>query len=321
MVQQRALGDGPLLTVVGLGTWAIGGPWRYGWGAQDDLVSVKTIERAVENGVNWLDTAPAYGLGHAETVIGNLPSSLKRQLFIATKCGIVWDEERKVSFQLTPASIREECEQSLRRLKIDQIDLYQIHWPDKKGDLEQCWAEMDKLKDEGKVRYIGASNFTLNQLASCETISHITSYQPPYNLLRREAEHEGTLDWCKRNNTGVIAYSPMQSGLLTDSFTRQYLGSLPKKDWRKRDYYFREPYFSKALKFREEIGRVAKRYGKGVSAFAVAWVLANNAVSSAIVGCRTPEQAEVMLAGGEIEIVAADLEEIDALYLQYFGSM
>jgi aryl-alcohol dehydrogenase-like predicted oxidoreductase len=309
-MDQKQLGkDGPLLTEIGLGTWAIGGPWNWGWGPQDDKISIKTIHRALDKGINWIDTAAAYGLGHGEEVIGKALEGMRKKVFLATKCGLVWDDKRRVRNNIQPDSILKEAEASLRRLKTDYIDLYQIHWPDGQTPVEKSWEAMVKLKDQGKVRFIGVSNFDKSMLEKCEKIYHVNSLQPPYSLLNREVEKE-ILPWCNIHGVGVVAYSPMQSGLLTDIFD---ISRLAPDDWRHKSYYFQEPNLSKNLEFAKRLGEIAARYDKTVAQLAIAWVLNNSAVSSAIVGARKPEQVDEIVGGAAWSITREDLDLIENL--------
>ncbi|RMH77042.1 MAG: aldo/keto reductase, partial [Calditrichaeota bacterium] len=237
-MQTRQLGkDGPQITEIGLGAWAIGGPWAWGWGEQDDDLSIRTIHRALELGINWIDTAAVYGLGHGEEVVGRAVNGRRREVFIATKCGLVWDDRGRVRNDTRPESIRRECEDSLRRLNTDYIDLYQIHWPNDQVPVEDSWGELVRLKEEGKVRYIGVSNFGVELLERCQAIHPVQSLQPPYNMVHREVERE-ILPWCQAHEVGVIAYSPLQSGLLTGKFTRDFLQTLPEDDWRRKQTHF-----------------------------------------------------------------------------------
>jgi aryl-alcohol dehydrogenase-like predicted oxidoreductase len=312
----RKLGSSGLqITTVGLGAWAIGGDWIYGWGHSDDADSIRAIQRAVDEGVSWIDTAAAYGLGHSEEVVGwalkEIPAS--RRPLVFTKCGVVGDPARP--HQITrryahPDSVRAECDASLKRLGIERIDLYQIHWPDETGiPVEDSWGAMTRLQDEGKVRLIGVSNFDVSQLASCERIRHVDSLQPPFSMLVRETAAE-LLPWCAANGTGVIVYSPMASGILTDSFSRGRVEAMEKTDWRTRTPRFLEPELTANLALRDALKPIAERHGTTVSAVAVAWVLSWPGVTGAIVGARKPEQVDGWLPAGNLELSAADLDEI-----------
>ncbi len=313
----RRLGRaGPEITRVGFGSWAIGGGgWAAGWGPQDDAASLAAMRHAVEAGVSWIDTAAVYGLGHSEEVIGRflreLPASSRPLVF--TKCGMVWDEADRMAPArqvLDPVSIRRECDASLRRLGVDRIDLYQFHWPDDSGvPVEDSWGEMARLVDEGKVRWIGVSNFDLPLLERCEAVRHVDSLQPPFSLLRREAS--GTvIAWAAAHGTGVIVYSPMQSGLLTERWTLERLAQLAADDWRRRSPRFQPPAIDKSLALRDMLLPVADRHGTTTGAVAVAWTLAWPGVTGAIVGARSPEQVDGWIDAATLELSDADLEEI-----------
>jgi aryl-alcohol dehydrogenase-like predicted oxidoreductase len=315
-VETRRLGkSGPEITTVGFGAWAAGGPWQVGWGPQDDDESIAAIRRALELGCNWIDTAAIYGLGHSEEVVGRAIQGFPReQALVFTKCGrVVKEGAERPSGDLRPESIRRECEASLKRLGIDVIDLYQIHWPEK-GEtgtpLEESWATMAALQDEGKVHYLGVSNFNVEQLATCEAIRHVDSLQPPYSLLRREVEAE-ILPWCREQGVGVIVYSPMQAGLLSGSFD---LNRVASDDWRRNNPLFQEPQLSKNLAFVERLRPLAERHGKTVGQLAIAWTLANPAVTAAIVGARRPSQVEENVAAMGWHLTENELAEIQAAY-------
>ncbi len=309
-MNQRKLGkNGPMLTEIGLGAWAIGGPWEWGWGRQDDRESIETIRKALDLGINWIDTAAAYGLGHSEEVVGNAVKGRRDEIFVATKCGLVWNEKGYVSRISRPESIMKEAEASLQRLKTDRIDLLQIHWPDTNVPVEESWETMVRLKEQGKVRYIGVSNYDSSLLEQCETVEHVNSLQPPYSLLDRNAESE-LLPWCREHGTGVVAYSPMRSGLLTGKFDKSRLA---EDDWRRKDRAFKEPHLSKNLAFVDELKPIAEKYGKTVAQLAIAWVLANPAVTSAIVGARRPWQVEEIVGGAGWNIEQDDMNLIEKL--------
>jgi aryl-alcohol dehydrogenase-like predicted oxidoreductase len=313
----RPLGTSGLeITKVGFGAWAIGGGgWAFGWGPQDDADSLATMRHALELGVNWIDTAAVYGLGHSEAVVGRLLGDLPAndRPLVFTKCGLVWDERDRMAEPrrtLEPQSIRREVEASLRRLGVDRIDLYQFHWPDETGTpVEDSWATMVRLVEEGKVRAIGVSNFDVALLARCEAIRHVDSLQPPFSLIRRDAA-EREIPWCAEHGAGVIAYSPMQSGLLTDGFTAARVAALARDDWRRKSAQFREPNLTRNLALRDALKPIARRHGTTVSAVAVAWTLAWPGVSGAIVGARTPEQVDGWIGAATLELTPADLEEI-----------
>jgi aryl-alcohol dehydrogenase-like predicted oxidoreductase len=307
----RQLGNTDLfITPVGFGAWAIGGDgWEFGWGEQDDKQSIAAIHRALSLGVNWIDTAAVYGMGHSEEVVAfALKTWPGRRPYVFTKCGLRWDEQGYVHRNLNADSIRRECEDSLRRLNVDVIDLYQIHWPTE--DLEEGWGAMAQLQKEGKVRWIGVSNFDAAELARAQAIAPITSLQPPYSLVRREVEEE-TLPYCRANNIGVIVYSPMASGLLTGAMTRERAAKLPASDWRSRDIEFKDPKLSKNLALVERLRRVGQRYGRPPGQVAIAWTLRNAAVTGAIVGARNAKQVEGTVGAADLRLSRDDLAEIE----------
>jgi len=319
----RPLGTSGLeITTVGFGAWAIGGGgWAFGWGPQDDADSLATMRHAIELGINWIDTAAVYGLGHSEEVVGrllhHLPASERPLVF--TKCGLVWDDRDRMAEArrtLKPASIRREVEASLRRLGVERIDLYQFHWPDETGTpVEDSWRAMVRLVEEGKVRAIGVSNFDVALLARCEAIRHVDSLQPPFSLIRRDvAERE--IPWSAEHGNGVIAYSPMQSGILTESFSAARVAALAPDDWRRRSAQFREPNLSRNVALRDALKPIARRHGTTVSAIAIAWTLAWPGVTGAIVGARTPAQVDGWIGAATVELTVADLEEVAAAILR-----
>jgi aryl-alcohol dehydrogenase-like predicted oxidoreductase len=307
------------ITPIGFGAWAIGGgDWAFAWGAQDDADSVAAIEKAVDEGINWIDTAAVYGLGHSEEIVARALKNIgsARRPYVFTKCSLVWDENREVSHSLKAASIRRECEESLRRLEVDAIDLYQIHWPrfspeDPDDDIEEGWQTLKDLKDEGKVRYIGVSNFSAEQMERIAPIAPVTSLQPPYSMIRREVEKE-TLPYAKANGIGVIVYSPMQSGLLTGRMTRERIAQMPDDDWRRRNKEFQEPNLTKNLKLVEKLDEIARRHDVFTGAVAVAWTLRNDAVTAAIVGARSPRQVEALKDALEFRLSDEEFDEIEA---------
>lgn len=278
------------ITSVGLGAWAIGGPWLFGWGEQDDKKSLKAIHAAIESGINWIDTAAIYGLGHSEKVVAQALKEMPDKPYVFTKCSLVWDDNGNVGDNLSEKSIRMEVENSLKRLEIDVIDLYQIHWPRPVENLEEGWETLNKLKEEGKVRWIGVSNFSVEQMERIKKYGDIFTLQPPYSAINRGVEDE-ILPYCKQNNIGVIAYSPMQSGLLTGKMTKERFDSLPADDWRRKNKFYMEPEFSKNLKLQELFISIANENNVKAAHVAIAWVLKNEAVTAAIVGMRSPEQA------------------------------
>ena len=313
----RALGSsGPEITRVGFGAWAIGGGgWSFGWGPQDDDASIAAMRHAIERGVNWIDTAAVYGLGHSEELVGRLLRSMPREdhPFVFTKCGLIWDEQNPMDENkrvLGPDSIRRECDASLRRLGVDRIDLYQFHWPGDDGTaIEDSWSAMERLVEEGKVRLAGVSNFDVTLLDRCEAIRHVDSLQPPFSLIRRDTG-ASQIPWCAVHGTGVIVYSPMQSGILTDRFSVERVEAMAPDDWRRRSPQFQEPALSRNLALRDALGPIARRHDTSVAAVAVAWTIAWQGVTGAIVGARSPEQVDGWIDAGRLELSAADLDEI-----------
>src|SRR6266850_8238754 len=316
---QRSLGlSGVPITVTGFGAWALGGgDWAFSWGPQDDNASMAAMRHTVELGINWIDTAAVYGLGHSEEVVGRLlqrlPASHRPNVF--TKCGLIWDEHnpkaepRRV---LKPESIRRECDASLRRLGVEHIDLYQFHWPDETGTpVEDSWAEMVRLIEQGKIRMAGVSNFDVPLLERCEAILHVDSLQPPFSLIRRDAAAR-EVPWCAEHGTGVICYSPMQSGLLTDNFDVNRVARLAPDDWRKRSPEFQQPNLSHNLRLRDALRPIAERHSTTVSAIAVAWTLAWPGVTGAIVGARSAEQVDGWVEAAGLRLTAVDLIQIAA---------
>jgi aryl-alcohol dehydrogenase-like predicted oxidoreductase len=306
------------ITRVGFGAWAAGGGgWAYGWGPQDDEVSLAAMRHALSRGVNWIDTAAVYGLGHSEALVGRLLQGLPPadRPLVFTKGGLVWDERNPMAppmQTLRPKSIRRECEASLGRLGVERIDLYQFHWPDESGvAVEDSWGEMTRLIEEGKVRAGGVSNFDVALLDRCEAIHHVDSLQPPFSLIRREAAAE-EIPWCAEHDTGVIVYSPMQSGLLTDTFAAVRVAALPEDDWRRRASEFREPELGRNLALRDALRPIARRHGVSVSAVAVGWTLAWRGVTGAIVGARSAEQVDGWIGAATLELTEGDLDEIAA---------
>jgi len=310
-MKTKRLGNSDLfITPVGFGAWAVGGSgWEFGWGEQDDKASVAAIHRALELGVNWIDTAAVYGMGHSEEIVAfALRTWPGPRPYVFTKCGLRWDEQGYVHRDLTAASIRRECEDSLRRLNVDAIDLYQIHWPTE--DLEEGWRAMAQLQKEGKVRWIGVSNFNVEELRRAQAIAPITSLQPPYSLVRREVEQE-ILPYCRSNGLGVIVYSPMASGLLTGAMTRERAASLPDSDWRSRDVEFKDPRLSKNLALVERLREVGERVQRPPGQVAIAWVLRNPAVTGAIVGARNAKQVEGNVDAATFRLTTKEIAEIE----------
>ena len=319
-MQTRKLGNSDLnITPVGYGAWAIGGSgWDFAWGTQDDADSIAAIHRSLELGVNWIDTAAVYGVGHSEEVVAQALKDWRGpRPYVFTKCAMRWDKNGRVSKVHTATSIGEECEGSLRRLQVDVIDLYQIHWPpeDNGPGLEEAWGTLAALQKEGKVRCIGVSNFDVPQLQRAEKIAPVTSLQPPYSLIRRRIESE-ILPYCERRGIGVIVYSPMASGLLTGAMTRERAAKLPDDDWRRNSPEFREPKVSQNLELVERLKKVAARYGRTPGEVAIAWTLRLPAVTGAIVGARNAKQAEGVMRAGEIKLTPQDISEIEGTAAQ-----
>ena len=316
-LDRRWLGTSDLhITTVGFGAWAVGGGgWSHGWGPQDDEASIGAIRHAIERGVNWIDTAAIYGLGHSEEVVGravrDIPAAERPYVF--TKGGQIPDPARpydEPQRDLRPESIRREVEASLRRLGMERIDLYQFHWPDQTGTpIEESWGEMARLVEEGKVRAAGVSNFEIALLERAEAVRHVDSLQPPFSLIRRDSGAD-VIPWAAAHGTGVIVYSPMQSGILTDSFSAERLAAMADDDWRRRSADFLEPNLARNLALRDALRPIAERHGASVSAVAVAWANAWPGVTGAIVGARDPAQVDGWIGAGALGLAAEDLEEI-----------
>lgn len=299
------------ITAIGLGAWAMGGgSWAVSWGPQDDNDSIATIHRALDLGANWIDTAAVYGLGHSEEVVGRALKGRSDRPYIFTKCSLVWDEKGNIGNSLKADSIRREVESSLRRLQTDVIDLYQIHWPNPDPDIEEGWSTMARLKAEGKVRYIGVSNFNVEQMRRAMRIAPITSLQPQYSLIHREIEEE-ILPFCQKQNIGVIVYSPMASGLLSGGMSRKRIADLPQDDWRRNASEFQEPHLSRNLALAEKLTEIGYPYNRTAGEVAVAWTLQHPGVTGAIVGARRPEQFENVIGAAEFRLSEMDLTEID----------
>jgi aryl-alcohol dehydrogenase-like predicted oxidoreductase len=316
-METRKFGNSDMnITRVGFGAWALGGGgWEFAWGAQNDADSIAAIHKSLELGVNWIDTAAVYGLGHSEEVVARALREWRgSRPYVFTKCGLRWDGQGRVTKILEADSIRQECEASLRRLQVDVIDLYQIHWPpeDSGPDLEEAWRTLAELQKAGKVRWIGVSNFDAEQVKRAEKIAPVTSLQPPYSLLRREVERD-TLPYCERRGIGVIVYSPMFSGLLTGAMTRERIAKLPTDDWRKGHPEFREPNLSRNLQLVERLKNVAARYRRTPGEVAIAWTLRLPAVTGAIVGARNAKQAEQVMRAGDLKLAPADIAEIEGV--------
>ena len=299
------------ITRVGFGAWALGGgSWVYGWGSQDDQDSIAAVRHAVDQGVNWIDTAAVYGLGHSEEVVAEALKGVSERPYVFTKCGMIWDDAWNVSQIARPNTIRRELEDSLRRLGVERIDLYQVHWPPEDGTpVDEYWATMVELKSEGKVRAIGLSNHSVPQLEKAEKIGHVDSLQPPLSLISRTYADE--IAWCARNGTGVIVYSPMHSGLLTGAFSRERVESLPPDDWRRRSPDFTTD-LDRNLELADALRPIADRHGVTQGAVAAAWTLAWPGVTGAIVGARRPDQVDGWLPAASLELTQDDLDEIAA---------
>jgi aryl-alcohol dehydrogenase-like predicted oxidoreductase len=314
-MKTKQLGNSDLqITPVGYGSWAIGGSgWQFGWGKQNDSDSVAAIHRALELGVNWIDTAAVYGLGHSEEIVMQALASWRGpRPYVFTKCGLRWDDQGQTRRVLTAASIRRECENSLRRLKVDTIDLYQIHWPvEDAGELEEGWSTMAQLQREGKARWIGVSNFNVEQMKRAQEIAPITSLQPRYSLVYPEIEQE-ILPFCEIEGIGVIVYSPMASGLLTGAMTRERVSKLPEDDWRKHDSDFTEPDLSAHLALVERLRAFGNPRGYAPGAVAIAWTLRHHAVTAAIVGARKPSQMDEVVTAATLHLTESDLQEIES---------
>jgi aryl-alcohol dehydrogenase-like predicted oxidoreductase len=316
-VDRRRLGsNGPDISVVGLGAWAMGGPGQFGWGPQDDDDSIGAIRHAIDSGVNWIDTAAIYGKGHSEGVTGRAvePYEVGEEVLIFTKCGRSWYASggEEIVNDLTPEGIRFECEQSLKRLGVERIDLYQFHWPDRRTGtpVEESWTTMAELIDEGKVRWVGVSNFDTELLKRCEAVRHVDSLQPPLSLLHRSTRND-VIPWCKENGTGVIVYSPMASGMLTGKFDRQRVEGLPDDDWRKGAHNFTEPELTRNLELVARLETIAEQLGTSLPALAVAWTLAVPGVTGAIVGARRPDQVDGWLPAADLQLSDAHMDEIE----------
>jgi aryl-alcohol dehydrogenase-like predicted oxidoreductase len=312
-LETRTLGRTDLrITPVGFGAWAIGGDdWKFGWGPQDDADSVAAIERALDLGINWIDTAAAYGFGHSEEIVAKALGGKTDRPYIFTKCGLVPTGDGGAREDISRASIVAECEASLRRLRVDAIDLYQIHWPaDDIAEIDEAWAAMSELRAAGKVRHIGVSNFNVEELRRAGAIAPVESLQPPYSLVKRSIEDD-ILPYCRDHQIGVIVYSPMQSGLLSGAMTKTRAENLPPTDWRSRNPLFAEPQLSKTLALVERLRTVGARYGRSPGEVAIAWTLRDPVVTGAIVGARSAAQIEGVIGAATLRLSAEDIREID----------
>jgi aryl-alcohol dehydrogenase-like predicted oxidoreductase len=310
-MNKKRLGNSDMdITPLGVGAWAMGGGgWAFGWGPQDDRQSIAAIHAALDRGINWIDTAAVYGLGHSEEVVARAIEGRSAKPYIFTKCSLVWDEGRKISNSLKADSIRRECENSLRRLKVDTIDLYQIHWPNPEPDIEEGWSAVAGLQKEGKVRWIGVSNFNARQMERCRSIAAITSLQPPYSAISPEIEEE-ILPYCQKQRIGVIVYSPMKSGLLSGTMTRERVENFPQDDFRKRALNFQEPALTRNLNLAELMRQIGARHSRSAGEVAIAWTLRHPAVSAAIVGFRSSEQVAGVIGAMDFRLTPEETQEI-----------
>lgn len=311
-MRTRQLGNTDMeITPLGFGTWAIGGgEWAFGWGPQEDEQSIAAIQRALDLGINWIDTAAVYGLGHAEEVVARALKGRTHRPYIFTKCSRVWDEKGNITSSLKAESIRQELENSLRRLQVDVIDLYQLHWPNPDPDIEEGWATMAELKAEGKVRYIGVSNFNVEQMQRAMAIAPISSLQPPYSLIKRDIEEE-ILPFCTEHEIGVIVYSPMMSGLLSGGMTAEKIAHLPENDWRRHDPEFQKPRLSRNMALVEKLRDIGFMHNRTPGEVAVAWTLQHPGVTGAIVGARDPGQVDGIIGAAEFRLTPSEYDEIE----------
>jgi aryl-alcohol dehydrogenase-like predicted oxidoreductase len=311
-MQKKRLGNSDMdLTPMGVGAWAMGGGgWAFAWGPQDDGQSIAAIHRALDHGVNWIDTAPVYGLGHSEEVVARALEGRSNKPYVFTKCERTWNEKREIQRVLKRESLRQECEDSLRRLKVDAIDLYQIHWPEPDEDVEEAWETLARLKEEGKVRWIGVCNFSVAQLERCRAMGPITSLQPPYSAVSPETQ-DALLPYCQEHGIGVIVYSPMKSGLLAGKMTRERVAAMPEDDFRRRALAFQEPQLTRNLALADLMRQVGARHGRSAGEAAIAWTLRHPAVTAAIVGMRSADQVDGVVGALEFRLTAEEIAEID----------
>jgi aryl-alcohol dehydrogenase-like predicted oxidoreductase len=313
-IRTTELGEtGLKITRIGFGAWALGGGgWQFGWGPQDDGQSIAAIERALEHGINWIDTAPAYGFGRSEKIVGEALRGLADRPYVFTKCSLLEGRDRTVDHSLRRDSILREAATSIERLGVDAIDLYQIHWPNPAADIEEGWAALAELKEQGLVRHIGVSNFDVDQLRRIQQIAPVETLQPQYSLIERDVEQE-ILPFAERAGIGVIVYSPMGSGILSGGMSRTRLAQLPDDDWRKKDARFNEPQLSENLALVDRLNAVAQRYDTTAGSVAVAWTLRNPAVDGAIVGFRRPDQVDPIVAAANLDLTDVDVAEIEGV--------
>ncbi len=309
----RTLGNSDLhLTPIGFGAWAIGGgDWKFAWGPQDDDASIEAIHRALDLGINWIDTAAVYGLGHSEEVVARALKSTSHKPYVFTKCALRWNDDRTIYNSIKADSVRYELENSLRRLNVDTIDLYQIHWPNPDPEIEEGWEELAKLKEQGKIRWIGVSNFNVEQMKRAQKIAPVTSLQPPYSMLRRAIEAE-ILPYVQQNGIGVINYSPMVSGLLTGKMTAERVTAMPADDWRRSAVEFNEPRLSQNLKLVELLREIGSGHAVSPGVVAVAWTLHHPAITAAIVGGRSGKQVEELVPALEYRVSEEEYARINA---------
>jgi len=312
-MQKKRLGNSDMeITPIGVGAWAMGGAgWAFAWGPQDDDESIAAIHAALDAGINWIDTAAVYGLGHSEEVVARALKGRSRRPFVFTKCERVWKERGEIGYSLKADSIRRELEASLRRLQVDVIDLYQIHWPEPEADVEEGWSTLAELQKEGKVRWIGVSNFKVEHLERARAIAPVTSLQPPYSILSREIE-QAQLPYAQANGIGVIVYSPMKSGLLSGAMTRARIAALPPDDFRPRTPSFQEPRLTRNLALVELMRAIGQRHGRTPGEVAIAWTLRHPAVTAAIVGMRSARQVEGVIGAATFRLSAEEVAEIEA---------
>lgn len=317
-MQTKRLGNSDLeITPIGVGAWAIGGGgWAFGWGPQDDDESVDAIRAAIDAGMNWIDTAAVYGLGHSEEIVAKALDGIGKRPYVFTKCERIWDKSGQIGKSLKEASIRAEVEASLRRLKLDVIDLYQVHWPEPDEDVEEGWSTLAKLKEEGKVRWIGVSNFSQAQMKRAQAIAPVTSLQPPYSLVQREVE-TGILPHAAATNVGVIVYSPMKNGLLSGRMTKERVANFPEDDFRKRSPYFQEPGLGSTLSLVEDLKPIAAKYDCSVGEVAIAWTLHHPAVTGAIVGLRNSGQLVGVIKSATLKLETGDHALIESLLIRH----
>jgi len=314
-LEKRKLGNSDLeLTRIGFGAWAIGGgDWAFGWGPQDDADSIEAIHRAIDLGINWIDTAAVYGLGHSEEVVGKALKTASSKPYIFTKSTMVWNEQREITNSMK--QIRREVEDSLKRLQVEAIDLYQIHWPKPDEEIEEGWATMADLKKEGKVRWIGVSNFSVAQMERAMKIAPITSNQPPYSMINRSIEPE-ILPFCGKHNIGVLNYAPMHSGLLTGAMTKERVAAFPSDDFRRNAKSYQQPALDRNLKLADLLKQIGSRHGVNAGVVATAWTLEQPAITAAIVGSRSAKQVEGTLAAASFKLAPAELAEINDYLVQ-----